>query len=90
MAELNEQSEAVLNVLRNQLNEVYRDTPIPLNEDLAGMGLDSLRSVSLLLELENSFGFVFPDELMTAENFRTARNVIDVVALSLEKAGQEA
>jgi acyl carrier protein len=90
MAELDEQGEAVLNVLRNQLNEVYRDAPIPLDEDLTGMGLDSLKSVSLLLELENSFGFVFPDELMTAENFRTARNIIGVVTLSLEKAGQGA
>jgi acyl carrier protein len=39
---------------------------------LAELGLDSLNTVNLLLEIEDSFEIAVPDELLVAETFATA------------------
>ncbi|RST08709.1 acyl carrier protein [Streptomyces sp. WAC07149] len=40
-------------------------------EELAHFGLDSLRTMSLLVALEDAFGVSFPEELLTKSTFRT-------------------
>ncbi|MDP9178430.1 MAG: phosphopantetheine-binding protein [Gemmatimonadota bacterium] len=43
------------------------------------MGLDSLNSINLLLDLEATFGISFPDEMLTPEILRTARKITDAL-----------
>lgn len=70
--------DSVFAILRKYLNE-HPGGDIPMDEELTNLGLDSMKSISLLLDLENSLGFVFPDELLNAETFRTARHLISAV-----------
>lgn len=42
---------------------------------LADLGLDSLGTVSLVMELEDGMGISIPDELLVAETFETANTL---------------
>jgi acyl carrier protein len=53
---------------------------IPDQEPLTAWGVDSMRSINLLLDLESAFAITFPDDLITAENFSTAGNIVRTVA----------
>lgn len=43
------------------------DADIPLRD----LGIDSMGTVQLLVEVETEFGVAFPDELLTPETFET-------------------
>jgi acyl carrier protein len=43
--------------------------------DLRDLGLDSMGAIDLLLDLEQAFDVVFPDELLTDETFRSVRSL---------------
>lgn len=65
-------SEKFQQVLRTHLQFVNNTGPFPVDENLNQLGLDSMSAVDLLLDLEESFGILFPDDLLTAETFQTA------------------
>ncbi|MEN3305275.1 MAG: hypothetical protein V7603_1477 [Micromonosporaceae bacterium] len=46
----------------------------PLRDDdlLIDLGLDSFGSMALLMELEDAYGVVFPDEMLVPATFATA------------------
>ena len=48
------------------------DRPLDPDDVLAELGLDSLGTVSLLMELEDAYDVVFPDELLIPATFATA------------------
>jgi acyl carrier protein len=41
--------------------------------DLPAAGIDSLKTIGLMVELEECFGFEFPDELLSTDTFSTPR-----------------
>lgn len=41
--------------------------------DLTVAGIDSLETIGLMTELEERFGFEFPDELLSTDTFSTPR-----------------
>ncbi|MGY1422632.1 phosphopantetheine-binding protein [Bacillus cereus] len=45
------------------------------NTDLKELGLDSLASIELLLEIEEAYNIVFPDELLTEDTFSSGDNL---------------
>jgi acyl carrier protein len=45
---------------------------VPRDAALSDLGLDSLGTVSLVMELEDSLDISIPDELLVAETFQTA------------------
>ena len=49
--------------------DVQRD--LEAEADLSDLGLDSLRTIDLLVQLEGAFGILVPDDLLTPETFRT-------------------
>lgn len=53
-------------VLRRNLS---RNGDLVPDAPLADLGLDSMRAVDLLFDLESTFDVVFPDSLLTAETF---------------------
>jgi acyl carrier protein len=57
--------------LRKHLTALSPEGAIADGDDLHGMGLDSMRSINLLLELEATFGVVIPDELLAPEHYQT-------------------
>jgi acyl carrier protein len=54
--------------------------PVPPQADLASLGLDSLGTVSLVMELEDTLGIAIPDEVLVPETFRTADALWQVIA----------
>lgn len=48
------------------------DASLAADAPLESFGLDSLGMVNLLLDLEDTFAVVFPDELMVKETFSSA------------------
>ena len=49
---------------------------IPVDEELNNWGLDSIRSVSLIVELEELYQIAFDDDELLYENFSTIEKII--------------
>jgi acyl carrier protein len=47
--------------------------------DLYDLGLDSMRSIQLLLALEDALDISIPDDMLTADTFRTVGNIWTLV-----------
>jgi acyl carrier protein len=54
--------------------------PVEENQPLADLGLDSLATVALVLDLEDSLGISMPDDLLTAQTFETAGSLWAVIS----------
>lgn len=50
-----------------------------LNEELQNYGLDSIKSISLVLDLEEEFSIEFPDELLNFDNLSTISKIITTI-----------
>jgi acyl carrier protein len=59
-------------ILRPHLVLLDRDAPVTGDLDLRNAGVDSLALIELLVAIEDAYGVEFPDELLTADTFRTA------------------
>lgn len=55
------------------------------NVNLEQYGLDSLKSISLILDIEEHFEIEFPDELLSFEHLATVRTICDTVATIIGK-----
>jgi acyl carrier protein len=60
------------NVLRMHLPGVEAESSVPPDIPLSDLGLDSLRAVNLVLDLEDTFAIEFPDQMLTEATFHTA------------------
>lgn len=68
-------TEKLLTVLSRHIKSTEEPQHIPLDKPLDELGLDSMRAVNLLLDLEDSFEISFPGSLLSEETFRTAANL---------------
>ncbi|MCO1580268.1 MULTISPECIES: phosphopantetheine-binding protein [unclassified Crossiella] len=67
-------------ILRQHLPALGAEAELPEAAGLADLGLDSLQTVDLLLELEEHYGISFPDEELSAETFATAGALWKVIS----------
>ena len=58
-----------LALLRPHLRYLDADADLPADASLRDLGLDSMASVALMLDLEDHFGCTLPDRLLTPETF---------------------
>jgi acyl carrier protein len=63
-------------LLRPHLRLVPPGGAIQLDDDLGRLGLDSLESIEVLMEIESEFGIPIPDDLITVETLETPGNLI--------------
>ena len=63
---------------------VLDSNEIKEEDSLISIGIDSLKTVNLVLELENSFNFIFNDSDLDPENLKTVKNIIDIVSKYVE------
>lgn len=68
-----------LEALAPHLPSVASADQIPMDTPLRELGLNSLRAVDLLLDLEDHFDVAFPDEALTDENFANAFALLSLV-----------
>ncbi|WP_019545199.1 phosphopantetheine-binding protein [Streptomyces sulphureus] len=74
-------------VLRTHLRE---DTgELPYSGRLVDLGIDSLATVQLLIDVEEAFGIFFPDELVTAKTFNTIGSLRSVIETLVDEKGRE-
>jgi acyl carrier protein len=69
-------------LLRQAVPAISADQPLTPDLDLLALGLNSLRNVELLVNLETAFGVSLPDELLRFQVFATPaklREVLDQV-----------
>lgn len=66
-------------VLRSHATLLDATNDVTPDLNLVEYGLDSLATVSLLLDLEDEFGVTIPDESLTATTFATPRDLWAVV-----------
>ena len=50
-----------------------------MDEDLGKLGLDSMASIDLLMEIEHQLGLQIPDEMMTVDTFSTGNHLLAVI-----------
>ena len=79
-------SEKFERLLRRHLRLVAADEPIPLEASLVSVGLDSIGTINLLLDIEDAFGVSLPSALLTPETFSTRATLESVVATLVEGA----
>jgi acyl carrier protein len=58
-------------ILRRTLRFLKPGQPLAPDAPMSELGLDSLEMVGLMATLEDHYSFVFPDEELTTETFRT-------------------
>ena len=63
---------------------VLDSNEIKEEDSLISIGIDPLKTVNLILELENSFNFIFNDSDLDPENLKTVKNIIDIVSKYVE------
>lgn len=73
-------------LLRPHLRLVPPDVPIQMDDDLGKLGLDSLESIELLMEIETEFGVAIPDEELTVETLSTPGALLAALNAQLIRA----
>jgi acyl carrier protein len=64
---------AFLEVVRRYLRFLPADQPLDWDRPLRELGLNSMSSINLLLDVEVELGVTFTPELLSPESFSTAR-----------------
>ncbi len=70
-------------MLRPLLRSLPEDAPLLPDENLSAVGLDSMGSVELLLQLESTYAVEVPDELLLPSTFATPAGLWQVVCTLL-------
>ena len=68
-------------IIKEMLNLNGKD--ITKNDDLRGLGLDSLNAVGLIVELESVFNIEFFDEELLFDNFSNIGRIVEKVESKL-------
>lgn len=67
--------------ITNKVKEVLEiEQDIDVHQDLVELGLDSLVSVSLLVDIEEMYSILFDDEEMIIDNFSSIYKVCKLVS----------
>lgn len=74
-----EVKERVRAIVSRTVGGEYRDKAIPDDLKLIGNVLDSMAVNSLIVALEEDFGFAFEDEDLSAEAFETVASLAEMV-----------
>lgn len=66
-------------ILRPRLRFLKEGDAVPMDEDLGRLGLDSMASIDLLMDIESQLGVQIPDEMMTVDTFATGNHLLAVI-----------
>ncbi len=69
-------------VVRPHLKFLSATDPLGARQDLGEAGLDSMASIDLLLDLENSFGISISDDDLTENSFLNLEEILKLLVAS--------
>lgn len=61
------------------------DQPLDFDKDLQDYGIDSMEQIKLLVEIEETFNIVMPDEYLVQETFSSFRNLYEATEQTIKK-----
>jgi acyl carrier protein len=67
-------------IVRRNCPHLDDDTPIMADDFLADLGLDSLAMVAIIVQIEETFDFIFPEHELSFQTFSTMANLWQVVS----------
>lgn len=70
-----------------RITDISKDV-IPNLDLIDDLSIDSLTFISLLIEIENAFGIIIPDEFVKLDSFRNFDDIVDII-FDLMKEGIE-
>ena len=73
----------VKQIITNSVNSSIPASKMPDDFQLAGNVLDSMAVTSLIIALEDHFGFTLNDEELTAEDFETVSSLTKLIEQKL-------
>ena len=76
-------ADQLLAILRPRLRFLKPDDALTLDTELGPLGLDSMASIDLLMDLEGQMGVEIPDDSMTADTFSTPRHLLTIIESQL-------
>jgi acyl carrier protein len=80
--------EDIRKLVEVHLGDLCPPTGIGLDDNLWDLGMDSMKSVAIVLAVEDKLGVELSDEMMNRDNFSSVRRIADmVVALAAENSG---
>jgi acyl carrier protein len=72
--------ECIIKVISDTINvDIVKFSEIKIDEDLRDWGLDSLKSIDVIVSLEKEFEIAIEDEDLLMENFNTVEKMIKLV-----------
>lgn len=71
--------------LRQHLIDLPESREIDLDLRLQDAGLDSLETVSLIVDLEDELGVLLPDDALIPSTFETAGTLWDALQIALDE-----
>ncbi len=69
----------LLDILRPRLRFLNAGDELTLDSDLGKLGLDSMASIDLLMDLEAQLGVQIPDDSMDVDTFATPRHLLAII-----------
>jgi acyl carrier protein len=79
--------EDIRQIVGKHLDELCPEAGLGLDDNLWDLGMTSLKSVGIMLAVEENFDLELPDEVLSRETFSSVRSIGDVVS-SLSGAGR--
>lgn len=70
-----------------RITDISKDV-IPNLDLIDDLSIDSLTFISLLIEIENAFDIIIPDEFVKLDSFRNFDDIVDII-FDLMKEGIE-
>ncbi len=62
-------------IVRPHLKFLEENDTLSADQDLGEAGLDSMASIDLLLDIEDTFGVSIPDDLLTEDSFSSLAEI---------------
>lgn len=79
--------ESIQQIILNIINSYIEDASLQPNqsdEDLIAMGIDSIKFISIVVALEETFEIEYPDEFLLMTQSNTLNKLVSIVTGALE------
>ena len=75
----NDLSAGLQDILRPKLRFLGPNEPVPMDRNLGELGLDSMATIDLLMDIESGLGVTIPDEMITVDTFSTGDHLLEAI-----------
>jgi acyl carrier protein len=74
-----------LSVLKNHMDSDMEESEIPLDSSLEEIGIDSFKAVYLILDIEQAFDILIPEDIIAPEIFGSPQTLFNAIKELIKK-----